>query len=339
LALALLGGLWFSSGVAAQGVTPSGSKGQWYWNGVIAATDFKHGLSLKVLFMPESGCNDALFVLTGNDQITAMRFTVDGHGYNSVAVEHEYVDDVPMVGFVLSDSALYDLKHGYRLTIDTDAGQLVASLSGTALAFNNAYGNCQSLIEPPTLQATPPRPSQHQAKANPQPDSGGDKLSVLETDHGASLVLFQGDFAVGDGQRVIEVLRETGAPLLVLESGGGLVSEAQMIGYYLRSNNVDALAGGLCASACTFALAGGIERGAVEEARIGIHRSTLLGGTGSVEDGQQMAANYLRYFRSMGVDPELVAIAGSAASDHMHWLSTDEAIALGLIHRIVGTED
>lgn len=320
----------------AQELNFSGHKGLWYWKGLIAATDFKHGISLNVLFLPQSGCNDALFMLKGNDQITRMTFTIDGHGYNGVAVEREYLDDgAPVVGFVLSDAAVYDLKHGYRLVIDTNAGRLNTDLSGSALAFNNAYQNCLYEIAPPTLQATPPRQAAPQARANAKPDSSAEKLSVMEADDGTPMLFFSGEFALGDGQRIIEILRDTGAPLLVLNSGGGLVSEAQMVGYYLRSNNVKALAADLCASACTFALAGGVERGAFDQSRIGIHRSSLLSGGGTLEEGQQIMANYLRYFRTMGVDPELVALAGSVASDRMRWLSMDEAVALGLIQQAI----
>jgi hypothetical protein len=149
----------------AEGLSAHGAKGLWYWDGMVAATDFRHGLSLKVLFVPGSGCDDALFMLTGNDQITRMRFTIDGQGYNSVAVEREYLDGTPVVGFVLSDAAVYDLKNGYRLTIDTNAGRLDAELSGSAKAFNHAYGNCMRMIEPPMLQATPPRQAPPQASA------------------------------------------------------------------------------------------------------------------------------------------------------------------------------
>jgi hypothetical protein len=112
-----------------------------------------------------------------------------------------------------------------------------------------------------------------------------------------------------------------------------------MVGYYLRSNNVDALAGDICVSACTFALAGGVERGAFEHSRIDIHRSYLEAGAGSLEDGQRLLAKYPRYFRSMDVDPELVAIAGGVSSESMRWLTTSEAQRLGLIQTTISADD
>jgi hypothetical protein len=79
------------------------------------------------------------------------------------------------------------------------------------------------------------------------------------------IVMFAGEFESGDGQRIIAALEETGAAALGLNSVGGLVSEAQMVGYYLRSHNLDTIAGEVCASACTFALAGGVDRLAIDE--------------------------------------------------------------------------
>ena len=325
--------------VAEQSTTERGSKGLWYWTGTVASTDFRHGITLNVHFIPETGCDDALFVLTGNDEVTSMSFTIDGQAYNSVAVDRDYIDGLPVAGFVLSNAALYDLKHGYNLTLDTNAGRLEAELSGSAFAFNNAYGNCMRQVAPPTLQATPPRQRRPQANARSSAAVGADKLSTLETDDGTTLLFFEGEFAEDDGRRIIDALRTTGAPLLVLTSEGGLVSEAQMVGYYLRSNNVNALASGLCASACTFALAGGVERGAFEDTRIGVHRTALLGGGGALGDGQQLMANYLRYFRSMGVDPEFVAMAGSVANERMRWVELDEAVELGLIQEKIVLDD
>ena len=329
----LLAGALLSGGVSAQTLVEHGSKGLWYWSGNIASTDFKNGLSLRVVFAPDSGCNDAYFGLTGNDQITSLRFTIDASSYNGVSVEPIYVEDMPVVAFVLSDAAVYDLKHGNRLRIDTDEGSLFVSLSGSALAFNNAYRNCMRMAAPPLLQPSVQQVPPVQAKV----DTGAakEKISTFEIDSGVTVAVFAGDFEIGDGQAVIEVLRHSGAPVLILDSAGGLVSEAQMVGYYLRSNNLHAFAGELCASACTFALAGGVERHAFSDSRIGIHRSSLLTGGGDLEDGQQLLANYLRYFRGMGIDPELVALSGSISSDRIRWLTQDEALEWDLVTNVV----
>ena len=81
----------------------------------------------------------------------------------------------------------------------------------------------------------------------------------------------------------------------------------------------------------SFALAGGVDRFAFVDSQIGIHRSSLLAGGGSLEDGQQLLANYLRYFSSMGIDPELVAIAGNVSSERIRWLTQAESLRLDLV--------
>jgi superfamily II DNA or RNA helicase len=152
---------------------------------------------------------------------------------------------------------------------------------------------------------------------------------------GVPLVMFDGDFTEGDSQAIIDAVRENGAAALFLDSEGGLESEALMVGYFLRSNNVDAIAGEVCASARTFGLAGGVERFALETSRIGIHRSQLTEGAGTLENGQQLTANYIRYFRSMDVDPELVAIAGRVPSERVHWLTPGQARNLNLVNETI----
>lgn len=322
----------------AEEIRPSGSKAAWGWQDNVASTAFEHGIALFVAFLPDQGCHDAVFAIRGNDALESLTFTIDDASYHPVAVDPITLNDgTPMAGFVLSDKAVYDLKHGFMLRIDTNVGGLSASLSGSALAFNQAYGNCLRMAAPPVLQPTPPR--QNQPLASSSPPSVTSKLVSLETAEGVPILVFAGDFDAGDGQVIIEALRTSGAPLLILDSAGGLVSEAQMVGYYLRSNNLNTMAGEHCASACTFALAGGVARLAAPSSRIGLHRSQLLGGGGSLEDGQQLTANYLRYFRSMDVDPEVVAIAGHVSSDSMRWLSADEARRLNLITGTIESDD
>jgi len=153
----------------------------------------------------------------------------------------------------------------------------------------------------------------------------------VQLDPGASIVTFEGELEDGDGQRIIEALRNSGAGLLFISSYGGLVSEAQMVGYYLRSNNVNSMAGEVCASACVFTLAGGVKRLSLADSMIGLHRTHLEGGGGTLEMGQQLVGNYLRYFKSMGIDPEIVAIASNVASESVQWLTAEELSRLKLV--------
>ncbi|NCA72176.1 MAG: hypothetical protein EOM91_19295 [Sphingobacteriia bacterium] len=95
-----------SGTVAAQTIIEQGGKGAWFWNRNIASTDFKNGISLRVMFSSDADCNDAYFGLTGNDQITSIRFIIDSNTYNGVDVEPFYVEETPLVAFTLTDKAV-----------------------------------------------------------------------------------------------------------------------------------------------------------------------------------------------------------------------------------------
>lgn len=315
--------------------TYQGSRGQWEWEGNMAKTLFKNGLAIVIAFPPDDDCNTAYFGLIGNDQVTSMSFTIDQSQYKRLDVKAvDAGNGTPLIGFPLSDQALYDLKHGQILRVLTDKGQLTAGLTGTALAFNNAYGNCLLMLQGETLQPSNSRLAPEQALAPSKP-SKPDKLKRIDLEGGKVIVMFTGEFESGDGQRIIAALEETGAAALGLNSLGGLVSEAQMVGYYLRSHNLDTIAGEVCASACTFALAGGVNRLAIDGARIGLHQSYARDGGGSLEDGQRLVGNYLRYFQSMGVDAEVVALAATMPREDIRWLDPERAIELKLIGEVL----
>ncbi|WP_246172920.1 hypothetical protein [Thermochromatium tepidum] len=314
--------------------TYQGGRGQWQWEGNVAKTIFDNGLAIAIAFSTDDDCDTAYFGLIGNDQVTSMSFIIDQHQYKPLDVKAvDAGNGTPLIGFPLSDQALYDLKHGQILRVLTDQGNLNVGLTGTALAFNNAYGNCLLMLQKTTLQPSNSRLNAEQAGAPSKP-SAPDKLSRIELENGTVIVMFSGEFEAGDGQRIITALEETGASALGLNSVGGLVSEAQMVGYYLRSHNLDTIAGEVCASACIFALAGGVDRLAIDGARIGLHQSYVPGG-GSLEDGQRLVGNYIRYFQSMGVDAEVVALAATMPSEGIRWIDPKRAMELKLIGAVL----
>jgi hypothetical protein len=314
--------------------TYQGRQGQWAWEGNVAKTFFENGLAIAIAFPPDDDCDTAYFGLIGNDQITSMAFTIDQNQYNTLDVEAiDAGDGTPLIGFPISDQALYDLKRGQILRVRTDQGNLSVGLMGTTLAFNNAYGNCLLMLQRTTLQPSNSRLNAEQALAPSRP-STPDKLSRIDLENGSVIVMFSGEFEAGDGQRIIAALEEAEAAALGLNSVGGLVSEAQMVGYYLRSHNLDTIAGEICASACTFALAGGVDRLAIDGARIGLHQSYTPGG-GSLEDGQRLVGNYIRYFQSMGVDAEVVALAATMPSEGIRWIDSEQAMELKLIGAVL----
>lgn len=129
-----------------------------------------------------------------------------------------------------------------------------------------------------------------------------------------------GGFAVG-GLKLGTVLRKLKMSVMVANSAGGTVT---------RSSG---LTSGACASACVFALAGGVQRFSTPGSLIGVHRShtgravldpvTRTKINGTVNHGE--IASYLSgYFRSMGVNPALTAIIDATPSEAIRWLTADE---------------
>jgi hypothetical protein len=104
-------------------------------------------------------------------------------------------------------------------------------LTGTALAFNNAYGNCRLMLQGTTLQPSHSRLNAEQALAPSKP-SAPDKLSRIDLENGAVIV-------------------------------------------------------------------------------------------------------YIRYFQSMGVDAEVVALAATMPSDGIHWIDPERAMELKLIGAVL----
>ena len=309
--------------------TPSqGSKGKWAWGGWVSQMSFKNGTTLNVLFPPKYQCQTALFGIVSNDNIYSMSFDIDGNKYRSTSPENIDIEGRRVSSFPLSKSALRQLKNGSHLEIDIGFGTINAGLSGSALAFNSAFGNCMKELEGTTSQ--PSRIAKQQELSREKPN----KITTIRED-GHAFTIFNGEFEVGDGQKIIQEMQDTGSGILLLNSTGGIVSEAQMAGYFIRSNNLNTMVGGTCASACIFALAGGVARYSMEDSRVGVHQTKFANSSGSLSQGQQVVSNYLRYFKSMDIDSDLVAIASSTSSDDMHWLTKREMTDLNLITELI----
>ena len=304
----------------------SGRRGDWSWAGPYAFTDLPRGLSVSVAFPPETFCDIAHFALLGNDEIDTITFIIDDHVFRPAETTTVVTrDGIPVSGFPLSQSALKDLKGGRFLLLRTDEGDALASLSGSAAAFNAAYGHCVAQLGAQTLQAS----------RNPVPAPGPDqppptpKVTVAE---GGRRITFSGPFEEGDADRIRRQMREHQAKTLVLDSSGGLITEAKDLGFFLRSNRLATHVDGLCASACVFAFAAGVERSAGETAKIGVHRSSLPEDPGDIELGQEIAAQHYQYLKTMGVDPEIFAIASLVPSDEIRWLTRAELRELDLVN-------
>lgn len=148
-----------------------------------------------------------------------------------------------------------------------------------------------------------------------------------------------GTIAPGDAARLAEHLDGMAEPpaVISLHSPGGSVTDALAIGRRLREDGVSTLVGpdAACLSACPYAFAGGVERTADRDARIGVHqhyfgRNTYLPAFLAVADIQRGQAEVLTYLDEMGVDPMIVAKAMQTAPDDIYILLPEEIEDFGL---------
>ncbi len=83
---------------------------------------------------------------------------------------------------------------------------------------------------------------------------------------------------------------------------------------------------GVCASACTYAFLGGVERSIEENSRLGVHQfySEAPRGRGSFAVAQSAINDLGVYMSDMGVSGNLILAAAATAPVNMHWLSREE---------------
>ncbi len=80
----------------------------------------------------------------------------------------------------------------------------------------------------------------------------------------------------------------------------------------------------ICASACVFALAGGVNREVGEKAKIGVHQ--FRSAHGSIGDGntQFTVVALAAYLEQMGINRNMLDIASVYTPDNLYWLSAKE---------------
>lgn len=163
-------------------------------------------------------------------------------------------------------------------------------------------------------------------------------------------VLVSGEFSYGDEKRFKrEVLAAKPVSEVIFASAGGNVFAALEIGRFLRQTGLPTRVnrGQVCASACVYALIGGLFRTIENGARIGVHMSSLSGDKEIIRDVtelirrrgaagaqevvaaiEQSAATIMaaqaRYLVDMSVSMELMHPITDTQTDDMHWLSRRE---------------
>ena len=176
----------------------------------------------------------------------------------------------------------------------------------------------------------------------------------------------EGPIGLGSATSFAHVMASLGSRRLpvLINSPGGSVTDAMAIGRMIRANKLDvavsktvfspcspaqrachdapppavtvgtpATTVAMCASACSFVLAGGVHRYVPVRAVVGVHqfRTYRMGLHG--RPGMPVAtpeSTYLRaqhFFATMGIAPALMTMAEGTATNSMHWLSLAELFA------------
>ncbi|UDL90472.1 hypothetical protein LGH82_03660 [Mesorhizobium sp. PAMC28654] len=138
---------------------------------------------------------------------------------------------------------------------------------------------------------------------------------------------------------------------VVLNSPGGSVLEGIRLGELIRSRgfrtavaktakdgDYSRVEAGICASSCVLAFVGGIQRGASEGSRVGIHQLsvdfenifsqrnvTVDDLIANFSDTQKVMSLVLKHFMAMGIDPGIVPMMAGTSSSDIRWLTAEEA--------------
>ncbi|WP_372992009.1 hypothetical protein [Sulfitobacter sp.] len=162
-------------------------------------------------------------------------------------------------------------------------------------------------------------------------------LTVVE---GGKRALLEGGIVPGDADRIEKQLAEL-APKpegVILNSPGGSVQDALMLGRYLRSADLTTAlrSGDICYSACPYLLAAGTSRTIPDDASVGVHQhyfgeSTLLPAFVAVNDIQRGQGEVMTYLDRMGIDPLVMQHALVTPPSEIYVLLPEELARYGFI--------
>lgn len=172
------------------------------------------------------------------------------------------------------------------------------------------------------------------------------QVETADPSCGSCTVIYAtGDIVEGSLEALLTVVDELGlqaGTTVVLNSPGGSLWVGIEMGDAIRrlrfhtsvygpsENNQHA--GGICASACAYALLGGTHRTVGPSARIGLHQFSGTATRGrELSEAQTVVSIVANYVRRMGVSQELVEIASAIPSSEVRWLTASEMTRLGVL--------
>lgn len=209
----------------------------------------------------------------------------------------------------------------------------------------NVVVNCRPTQTPDTTTATLPpvaAPAPMAPAPAPAPSAPADKLNAPMTFTAVKLkdcdncdgLLAYGTIVPGSLNALKAVIaqeNQAGKTIQVVgfTSPGGNLSEGLDIGRYIRDRKLDTMVHGGCASACSYAFLGGVNRLAAINS-IGLHQFSSEGGPGSASGAQSIVSLLLSYVKDMGVTADFITVAEETKPNDVHWLSSVEMKAMGV---------
>lgn len=169
----------------------------------------------------------------------------------------------------------------------------------------------------------------------------------------------EGEIEPDTTKKLQTFLRSWQVPLegtwVTFNSPGGSLAGGLALGRFLRSHGISTrvgatgeeevegagrtfstLSAGICASACTLAFMGGVEREAIEDSRIGIHQFSvsprrLANEQATLSAAQELVSELSTYAAEMGVSPSVITAASRVHSSDILWLTPDQLESSNLV--------
>lgn len=158
------------------------------------------------------------------------------------------------------------------------------------------------------------------------------KIAVKVAANGQAVIV-EGALGEGAASEVETILNATpGAKLLVLNSNGGRILEAERLAMHVKNRSLDTYVEGICASACTYVFLAGKDRASTPNARIGFHQPSFAGIN---REGQQMATErMMNTYRNANLPDTFIQKVSQTPPEGMWYPTRDELIAANVITRI-----
>ncbi len=165
---------------------------------------------------------------------------------------------------------------------------------------------------------------------------------TVETDYmnHRAMIYASGEIEHGTALKLIHLIKEKniGNAIVYFNSYGGSLEEGMIIGRIIREMRYATSIGttgdrmsGTCASACSYAFAGGASRYIYNDRqRLGLHQFYNENGRnfGSIAQTQQTTADIVKYLSDMGIDERAFVVASKTDKNSVTWLSKAEALKL-----------